>query len=73
MTEGLLPCWQCNAKNAQLCTMKKKYYVACSNCLTISPLFTSSLAAAKSWNDTYLEHMRTHKEEHNYDHASKQR
>lgn len=61
MTEGLLPCWRCNAQNAQLYTMKKRYYVACSNCPTISPLFTSSLAAAKSWNDTYLEHI--HKQE----------
>lgn len=55
MTEGLLPCWRCGKEGAQLYSMKSKYYVACPFCDTISPLYKSSLAAAKSWNDMYLE------------------
>ena len=55
MTEGLLPCWRCGKDGAQLYSMKKNYYIACSLCDTVSPLFTSSLNAAKYWNDTYWE------------------
>ena len=56
MTEGLLPCWKCGIQNAQLYTMNRGYYIVCSHCNTISPIFKSSLAAAKSWNDAYLDH-----------------
>ena len=55
MTEGLLPCWRCGKDGAQLCSMKKNYYITCSHCDTVSPLFKTSLKAAKYWNDTYLE------------------
>lgn len=61
MIKGVLPCWRCDSNNVQICHEKKKYYVACSQCPTISPIFTSPLAAAKAWNDTYLE--RKYKEE----------
>ena len=56
MTEGLLPCWRCGNKDVQLYTMKSKFYIVCAQCDTVSPLFNSSLQAAKSWNDTYVEH-----------------
>ena len=56
MTEGLLPCWRCGNKDVQLYTMKSKFYVTCNQCDTISPLYTTSLAAVKSWNDVYLEY-----------------
>ena len=56
MTEGLLPCWKCGIQNAQLYMMNHGYYIVCSHCKTASPFFKSSLAAAKSWNDDYLNH-----------------
>ena len=56
MTEGLLPCWRCGNKNVQLCAMKSKFYVVCDQCDTVSPLYNSSIKAAQSWNDTYVEH-----------------
>lgn len=56
MAEGLLPCWRCGNKDIQLCSVKSKIYVMCAQCDTVSPLFNTTIAAAKSWNDTYIGH-----------------
>ena len=56
MAMRLLPCWKCGEEGSQLYVVKTKLYAACSFCPTVSPIFTSPLAAAKAWNDAYLEH-----------------
>ena len=63
MTEGLLPCWRCGVQDAQMYYAKGKYHIICSHCKTASPFFKSSLAAAKFWNDDYLNHRKENNNE----------